>query len=119
MANHHNGSNGANGSFWGSRFMWMLVGMMIVVVVLAVLALRSPISQPTGERVITLTVTSVSPEDNLMATPEPESIVLQPEDFLDPEEIGHTDNIIFWSTMLLIILLVGTFRETFLRKNRK
>jgi hypothetical protein len=116
MANHNNGSNG---SFWGSRFMWMLVGMMVVVVVLAVLALRSPISQPTGERVITLTVTSASPEDYLTATPEPEAIVLQPEDFLDPEEIGHTGNIIFWSTVLLLILLVGTFRETILRKKKK
>jgi hypothetical protein len=115
MANHDNGSNG---SFWGSRFMWMLVGMIVVVVVLAVLALRSPISQPTGERVITLTVTSVSPEDSLTATPEPEAIVLQPEDFLDPEEIGHTDNIIFWSSVLLLILLVGTFRETILRKKK-
>ena len=116
MANQYNGSND---SFWGSRFMWTLVGMMVVVVVLAVMALRSPISQPTGERVITLTVTSGSPEDILTATPEPEAIVLQPEDFLDPEEIGHTDNIIFWSTVLLLILLVGTFRETILRKKKK
>jgi hypothetical protein len=116
MANHNNGSSG---SFWANRFMWMLVGMMVVVVVLAVLALRSPISQPTGERVITLTVTSVSPEENLTGTPEPEAIVLQPEDFLDPEEIGHTGNIIFWSTVLLLILLVGTFRETILRKKKK
>jgi hypothetical protein len=116
MANYNNGSNG---SFWGRRFMWMLVGMMVVVVVLAVLALRSPISQPTGERMITLTVTSASPEDNLTATPEPAVIVLQPEDFLDPEEIGHTGNIIFWSSVLLLILLVGTFRETILRKTKK
>lgn len=99
--------------------MWTLVGMMIVVVVLAVLALRSPISQPIGERVITLTVTSASPDDSLTATPENEAIVLQPEDFLDPEEIGHTGNIIFWSTVLLLILLVGTFRETILRKKQK
>jgi hypothetical protein len=114
-----NQTNGSNGSFWNSRFMWMLVGMMVVVVVLAVLALRSPISQPTGERMITMTVTSVSPENNLTATPEPEAIVLQPEDFLDPEEIGHTGNIIFWSTVLLLILLVGTFREAILRKKKK
>jgi hypothetical protein len=112
-------NNGSNGSFWGSQFMWMLVVMMVVVVVLAVLALRSPISQPTGERMITLTVTSVSPEDNLTATSEPEAIVLQPEDFLDPEEIGHTGNIIFWSTVLLLILLVATFRETIVRKKKK
>ena len=33
-----------------------------------------------------------------------------------PEEIGYTDGIIFWATILVIILLVGTLRETLRRK---
>ena len=33
-----------------------------------------------------------------------------------PEEIGYTDGIIFWATVLVIILLVGTLRETLRRK---
>jgi hypothetical protein len=83
---------------------------------LAFLALRSPISQPVGERVITVTVTSAPLEDGLVKTPEPEVIVLEPEDFLDPEEIGHTDGIIFWSTLLMLIVVIATLRETILRK---
>ena len=33
-----------------------------------------------------------------------------------PEEIGYTDGIIFWATLLVIILIVGTLRETLRRK---
>ena len=33
-----------------------------------------------------------------------------------PEEIGYTDGIIFWATILVVILLVGTLRETLRRK---
>ncbi len=33
-----------------------------------------------------------------------------------PEEIGTTDGIIFWATVLVIILIVGTLRETLRRK---
>lgn len=109
-------SNGTNGVFWGSRLMWTLLVMIFVIVVLAFLAFRSPISQPVGERVITVTVTSAPSEDDLTITPEPEVIVLEPEDFLDPDEIGHTDGIIFWSTLLLLIVVVATLRETILRK---
>lgn len=109
-------SNETNGVFWGSRLMWTLLVMIFVIVVLAFLAFRSPISQPVGERVITVTVTSAPSEDDLTITPEPEVIVLEPEDFLDPDEIGHTDGIIFWSTLLLLIVVVATLRETILRK---
>jgi hypothetical protein len=35
-----------------------------------------------------------------------------------PEEIGYTDGIIFMSTLLILILLVGTLRETLRRKRR-
>ena len=35
-----------------------------------------------------------------------------------PEEIGYTDGIIFMSTLLILILLVGTLRETLRRKGR-
>jgi len=33
-----------------------------------------------------------------------------------PEEIGTTDGIIFWATILVLILIVGTLRETLRRK---
>ena len=45
-------------------------------------------------------------------TPSP-TLELEPP---TPEEIGYTDGIIFWATVLVIILLVGTLRETLRRK---
>lgn len=114
MPNRNN--HEANGKFWGSRLMWTLLVMMFIIVVLAFMAIRSPISQPIGERVITVTVTPAQSDDGLTTTPEPEVIVLEPEDFLDPDEIGHTDGIILWSTVLLLIVVFATLRETILRK---
>ncbi len=35
-----------------------------------------------------------------------------------PEEIGYTDGIILWATILVVILLVGTLRETLRRKGK-
>lgn len=96
--------------------MWTLLVMVFIIVVLAFLALRSPISQPVGERMITVTVTCAPSDDGLTTTPEPERIILEPEDFLDPDEIGHTDSIILWSTVLLLIVVIATLRETILRK---
>jgi len=106
-------------SLWCSKFIWTLVIMMIVVAGLAVLSWRSPISKPIGERLITLTPTSGPTDMSLTPNPEPELIVLGPEDFLDPDEIGHTDGIILWGTVLMLILLLGTLRETILRKKKK
>jgi len=96
--------------------MWTLLVMIFIIIVLAFMAFRSPISQPVGERVITVTVTPAPLEEEMETTPEPEVIVLEPDDFLDPEEIGHTDGIILWSTVLLLIVVAATLRETILRK---
>ncbi len=107
---------GNNGSFWESKLMWFLIGMIVIIIVLAILALRSPISQPIGERTMIPTLeetpSALSPDE----TPEPVVIILGQEDFLDPEDIGHTDGIIFWSTILLLIVVVGTLREAILRR---
>ncbi len=99
-----------------TRLMWTLVAMLVIVLVIAVLALRSPISQPIGERTMVPTLTVLPSEDGLTVTPVPEVIILGQEDFLDPEEIGHTGGIIFWSTVLMVIVLIGTLRETIVRK---
>lgn len=109
----------ANTSVWRNRLVWMLLAMLVIVVVLAALSLRSPIAQPIGERTMVPTLDGTPSADALMATPEPEVIILGQDDFLDPEEIGHTDGIIFWSTLLLLIVVLGTLRETVLRKNNQ
>jgi len=111
-----NRNHDLNEDFWGSRLMWTLLVMVFIIVVLAFMAFISPIAQPIGERVITVTVTPAPLEDGLEATPAAEVIVLEPEDFLDPDEIGHTDGIIIWSTVLLLIVVIATLRETILRK---
>jgi hypothetical protein len=104
-----------NGSFWGSKLMWLLFAMIVAILILAVLALRSPISQPIGERTMVPTLDAEATEVSPDATPAPVVIIMEPEDFLNPEEIGHTDGIIFWSTMLLLIVVIGTLREAILR----
>ncbi|MFU8827200.1 MAG: hypothetical protein ACNA70_06885 [Brevefilum sp.] len=108
--------HGNNGSFWGSKLMWLLIGMIVIIIILAILALRSPISQPIGERTMIPTLeetpSALSPDE----TPGPVVIILEQADFLNPEDIGHTDGIIFWSTILLLIVVVGTLREAILRK---
>lgn len=35
-----------------------------------------------------------------------------------PEEVGSTDSIIIWSTVLILILIIGTLRETILHKDQ-
>ncbi len=116
MKNH---SNENNNSLWNSKFLWSLILVMVVVLILAVFSWRSPISKPTGERMITLTVTSEEPEQALVQTPQVELILSGPEDFLNPEEIGHTDGIIVWGTVLMMILLLATLREIILRKKNR
>lgn len=96
--------------------MLSLIAMIVVILILAVLALRSPISQPTGDRTMVPTLDDEITEGSPDATPEPVVIIMEPEDFLDPEDIGHTDGIIFWSTILLLIVVIGTLREAILRK---
>ena len=91
--------------------MWALLVMVVMILALAVLAFMSPISQPNRQLIPVATGTSSPLENGLKPTPEPDPLIL------DREDIGHTDGIIFWSTVLLLILLIGTIRETILRKN--
>ena len=97
------------------RPQWILFIIVLGVVVLSVLALRSPVA----ERSQILSPTSTpSPEaedadtgDTLgeinQATPQPPPPTV--------EEIGNTNGIILWSTILVLILLVSTIRETLFR----
>jgi hypothetical protein len=79
---------------------------------LSSLAFSKPISQ---ER---QTPTAVETQTE-MATGTPEAIAtVTEEEPPTPEEIGYTDGIIFCSTVLVLILLVGTLRETLRRKGR-
>ncbi len=98
--------------------MWTLVAMIVIIIGLAVLTLRSPISKPTGERTVVPTSETTPVVGDLEGSSDIEVATLSAEDFLDPKEIGHTDGIIFWGAILLLILAAATLRETILRMKR-
>jgi len=109
--NSPKGENGENGTRIGFGPQLILFTLIIGVVVLAVLTFSRPISQ--GTRTVTpcptammLTATAQPTGSLPVITPTSEVIPLT------PEEIGYTDLIIFWSTVLVLILLVGVLRET-------
>jgi hypothetical protein len=107
---------GTNGSFFGKNFIWTLAAMIVIIIVLAALALHSPISQPIGERTPTPEPTELTEEAVQVESQKTAVITQEPTPFLDPEEIGHTDGIIFWSTLLVLIVVVATLREAVLCK---
>ncbi len=95
---------------------WLLFILTLGVLVLSSLAFIKPAA--TNETTATLSSSEtpsyevVTPSAELTGTPEAE---LMPP---TPEEIGYTDGIIFCSTVLVLILLVGTLRETMRREGR-
>jgi len=108
--------NDPKGTRLGFGSQLILFTLIIGVVILAILTFTRPISQV--ERTITPCPTSLA----LTATAQPAgtTIALTPTTEvvpLTPEDIGYTDLIIFWSTVLVLILLVGVLRETILQKN--
>lgn len=58
-------------------------------------------------------IETVTPESAL--TPTPDSEALPPT----PEEIGYTDGIIIWSTVLMLLLLAGTLYGITSKKSKK
>jgi len=120
MANHRQsspkGENGQNGPRIGFGSQLILFTLIIGVVILAILTFTRPISQ--GVRTVTpcptsmiLTAPAQSSGTAPVVTPTSEVVPLT------PEEIGYTDLIIFWSTVLVLILLVGVLRETISQKH--
>jgi len=101
-----------------SSLWWVLILLVLGVLALSILAFASPVSQ--GLQAATPSPTGlVDPAtgettENLDVTQTAEAEALPPT----PEEIGFTDGIIFMSTVLILILLLATLRETILRKNR-
>lgn len=94
-------------SFWPhGAFMILILG----VVLLTILALL----QPPSEGIVLTTSTAIT------QTPDPDQIengTRTPEPYPpSPEEVGSTSGIIIWGTLLVLIFLIGTLRETLYRK---
>lgn len=97
---------------------WYVVALIVLVLVVSTLIFIQPISnaRTTADVEATASLTpemgGTTPEGTLTTTDEAE--LLPPT----PDEVGYTDGIIFCSTVLVLILLVGTLRETVHRKGR-
>ena len=96
---------------------WIFSLLILSLFALSILAFTSPVSEGMGQAESTATTvptgqTSDSTETIVTPTQDPEE--MPPT----PEEIGYTDGIIIWSTILIVILLIGTLRETIRREGR-
>ena len=96
---------------------WIVSLLILIIFAMSILAFTSPVSEGLGQAAATTTSapteqTSDSTETAVTPTPDPEE--MPPT----PEEIGYTDGIIIWSTILIVILLIGTLRETIRREGR-
>ena len=102
----------ANGKKFQFRPQWILFVVAIGVIVLSVLALLSPIAERSG--LLDSTLTPFTSDEAGMETETTNQIITPTLEQAPPtvEEIGNTNGIILWSTLLVLILLVGTLRET-------
>lgn len=96
---------------------WVLYALVIVVLLLSILAFNSPVSQSPQ---VTPELETIVPTDGDQAATDAARLTETLQAQVEPptaEEIGFTDGIILWSTLLILILLVATLRE-FLRRKR-
>jgi membrane protease YdiL (CAAX protease family) len=94
-------------SFWPHGvFMILILG----VILLSILALLQPPSE--GIVFPTPTVITQTPDPGQVENGTPTPELLPPS----PEEVGSTSGIIVWGTLLVLIFLIGTLRETLYRK---
>ena len=90
---------------------WLLLVMVMGVLILTSLAFLRSDTPETVESTPSQTKaesTQIGETPDSTMTPEMAAESSSPT----PEEIGYTDGIIFFSSILVLILLVGTLRET-------
>jgi hypothetical protein len=94
---------------------WFILILVMGVLIISSLAFLQPRSTDAAETTPS-PVASPSMEENgtavIMETADVEVEEAPPT----PMEIGYTDGIIFFSSVLVLIVLVGTLRETIRRK---
>jgi len=101
--------NGKKGKF---KPVWILFILVLGVVALSILALLSPIAERSG--MLDSTLTPFTSDEAGEETETTNQVITPTPEQAPPtvEEIGNTNGIILWSTILVLILLVGTLRET-------
>ncbi|MEA3327822.1 MAG: hypothetical protein U9R53_11050 [Chloroflexota bacterium] len=105
-----------NGKKFRFKPQWILFIVVLGVIALSVLALLSPIAERSG--ILDSTLTPCPTNDAGTLTESINQTITPTLEQAPPtvEEIGNTNGIILWSTILVLILLVGTLRETLHRK---
>ena len=96
---------------------WILWVIVLGVFFLSFLAFTSPVSEGMGQAAPTAT-TAPADQTGDPTTPALTPTVDPEEMPPTPEEIGYTDGIIIWSTILMVILLLGTLQQTLRREGR-
>ncbi len=99
-----------------SKLPWILIAVLIGVVLISIYALIDPDFQ-NGETTpaspsVDVIQEAITPEGELQMMQTAEVEALPPT----PEEIGYTNGIIFMSSLLILILLVGALREILHRR---
>ena len=106
--------NGKKGKF---KPAWILFIVVFGVVALSILALLSPIAERSD--ILDSTLSPFTSDEAGTETEINDQAITPTLDQAPPtvEEIGSTNGIILWSTVLVLILLVGTLRETLHRNS--
>lgn len=95
----------------------IILALVFGVVTLSILAFMNPVTQgATATPLFSTPSATDSPESELLPVEQTQTEEVLPPP--TPEEIGSTNGIIFWGTVLILILLIGTLRETLLRKGQ-
>ena len=95
----------------------ILLVLVLSVISLSLLAFIHPVAH--GAAQVSPSQTPLATETGGLATQSTDQNEIQ--ETLPPptpDEIGSTNGIIFWSTVLILILLIGTLRETIHRKGQ-
>lgn len=96
---------------------WLLFILVLSILILSSLAFIQPISSDNEESTPSPTGDAFMGEGTPPIAAETPQVGIE-ESPPTPEEIGYTDGIIFFSTVLILILLVGTLREVIRRKGQ-
>ncbi len=95
---------------------WILLALVVGVMIITSVAFMQPISKgnaaPTPTSDLAGYVVGDVTAENAAPTPS-----VTPTEPPSAEEVGYTDGIILCSSVLVLILLVGTLRETLRRRN--
>lgn len=95
---------------------WILLALVIGVMIITSVAFMQPISRGRSAPTPTVEMAGISLESETLVSTEPTPSP-SPTEPPSAEEVGYTDGIILCSSVLVLILLVGTLRESLRRKN--